>query len=103
MREEIEDTLLMLGIFPSSKGFKPLCMAIEMAINGRTDICKGIYPEVAKELGTSAACVERNIRTAITKVYDNRYFQYGGSSFKNKDFIMTLALKIGREIKNEQN
>lgn len=103
MREKIEDTLLMLGIFPSSMGFEPLCLAIEMAINGRTNICKGIYPEIAKELGTSAYCVERNIRTAIKKVNDNRYYEYGGSSFKNKDFVMTLALKIGREIKNEYN
>ena len=103
MIEKIEDTLLMLGILPSSKGFEPLCMAIEMAINGRTDICKGIYPEIAKELGTSATCIERNIRTAISNVCDSSYYEYGGRGFKNKEFIMTLALKIGREIKHEQN
>lgn len=104
MKEKIEDTLLELGITPASKGFFTLCTAIEIVVkDGCTQICKEVYPEVAKRHYCTFASVERSIRTAISKTNFEKYREMGGSCLKNKDFIMTLALKIRREINNEQN
>ena len=59
-------TLRLLGINHSYKGYAYLIMAVSLVINTPdilTNICKGLYFEIADQFGTSASCVERNIRT----------------------------------------
>ena len=59
-------TLRLLGINHSYKGYSYLILAVHLVIENSdilTNICKGLYIEIACQFNTSVSCVERNIRT----------------------------------------
>lgn len=58
--------LRLLGISHSYKGYAYLIYAVQLVINDPdilTNICKGLYYDIACEFNTSVFCVERDIRT----------------------------------------
>ncbi|MBO4998860.1 MAG: sporulation initiation factor Spo0A C-terminal domain-containing protein [Lachnospira sp.] len=66
-------TLRLLGINHSYKGYKYLILAIHLVYNDPdilTNICKGLYLEIACQFDTSASCVERNIRTIKNHLWE---------------------------------
>ena len=61
-----KQTLRLLGINHSYKGYAYLILAIQLVIKNPdilTNICKGLYIDIASQYNTSVSCVERNIRT----------------------------------------
>ena len=66
-------TLRLLGINHSYKGYAYLICAIFLVINNPdilTNICKGLYIEIACQFDTSAFCAERNIRTIKNHLWE---------------------------------
>ena len=60
------DLLFRLGITPNYAGFEQAASAVQLCIEQprRLElVTKWLYPDVAKECGTTGAAVERNIRT----------------------------------------
>ena len=58
---------------PARSGYRYLIYAIALyARDTHQAVTKEIYPAVAKEFGSTAACVEKAIRTAIDQAYDER-------------------------------
>lgn len=92
MKKEINELLLKLGIPASLNGFNYIARAIELTVNSKIPMCKGIYTLIAEECGTKAPRVERSIRHAITKIDKEIYKEYGGRYYRNSDVIYTLAL-----------
>ena len=65
---EIEKYLLEKRIKPNHKGFKQLTYAIELCQKDETyfdGMTKRLYPDVAKDLGTTQGRVERDLRFAV--------------------------------------
>lgn len=65
--------LRLLGIIDSYKGYAYLINAVQLVMNTPdilTNICKGLYLEIADQFGTSASCVERNIRTIKNHLWE---------------------------------
>lgn len=63
----IEETIRLLGLNNSYKGYNYLIYAIELTIDNPailTYICKGLYLEIALYYNTTITCAERNLRTA---------------------------------------
>ena len=59
-------TLRLLGINHSYKGYAYLILAVHLVIENPsilTYICKGLYIDIASQFDTTVFCVERNIRT----------------------------------------
>lgn len=68
------ETLLFLGVPASLKGFNYLKTAMQYVYEKPTyieAITTCLYPEVARKHGTTASRVERAIRHAIERAYDN--------------------------------
>lgn len=68
------ETLLFLGVPASLKGFNYLKTAVQCLYEKPAyieAITKRLYPEVARQHGTTASRVERAIRHAIERAYDN--------------------------------
>ena len=68
------ETLLFLGVPASLKGFNYLKTAMQYVYEEPDyieSITKRLYPEVARKYGTTASRVERAIRHAIERAYDN--------------------------------
>lgn len=96
MRKTIEDAVLSFGIPPHIKGFKYLCDAIELKINGMDAIVKGIYTTIAENNEDTVSKVERAIRHAITKIDMDAWVKFGAGGLKSSEVISTFALKIKR-------
>ena len=74
MISEICALLYCLGITAKYKGFSFIVYAIELALEDPTRlqlVTKRIYPAIARRFHTSAACVERNIRTATRAAWEH--------------------------------
>ena len=72
---DIHALLLRLGIPPCSYGFLQTAYAVSLALEKPEilhHITKCLYPDVAKHYHTSAACVERNIRSAVECAWERR-------------------------------
>lgn len=71
---EIFDLLYLLGVSANYTGFFQTACAVELC-RGEPErlmlVTKRIYPEVAKQCGTSCGAVERNIRTACEIAWKN--------------------------------
>lgn len=73
LRECVENELIGLCITPDYRGYRYLCMAIELTMEHEEllyRITTSLYGEIARETGTTAANVERGIRTAITVMWN---------------------------------
>ena len=102
MKNKIQKILLKLGITPDLKGFYYICRMIEIVkadeLNEKSVI--GIYEEIAEEYKTTASCVERVIRHAISKAdkESDAWKKYVGlKDVKNSKVVYTLAFNITEE------
>lgn len=107
-RTEISNALLALSFSTKLRGYTYLREAIlEMVGRPGQSITKELYPAVGKLCGASDTQVERSIRSAIEKAWEQRdeqvwklYFQLStqGSLKRptNSEFITALADRMGR-------
>lgn len=97
----------MIGITPNLRGFNYICRATELMIEHKKyseNIVKCLYAKLAEEYNVISNSVERSIRTAISKVNREEWEKYTNScTYKNSEFLATLALMIQREVEDEQN
>lgn len=107
MKRKIQDRLIMIGITPNLQGFDYIGRAVELMIEDKRyvrNIVSGLYRKIARDYETVPSCVERSIRHAISKVNREEWGKYTNScTYKNSEFLATLALMIQREVENEQN
>lgn len=69
---EIQIILRRLGICTTYKGYKAAVLAINLALedeNRLNSVTKGIYSEVARQLGSTATAVEKNLRTVVMRAW----------------------------------
>ena len=104
-RAAISDLLKELGVPAHVRGYKYLRRAIEIVYEAPADtpgITTVIYPQIAKEFGSSTSCVERSIRHAIEISWDrgnidklNELFRYSHAAHRGKatngEYIATVA------------
>lgn len=70
-----ERLLFEIGIPGNLKGYRYLIIAAETVYHDGSaihNVLKGLYADIARRENTNASCVERNIRTAIKIMWDNR-------------------------------
>jgi len=68
----LEDRLISLGATPEYTGYKYLTSALGMTMRDDsllTKVTTVLYPSIAQQYGTSAANVERSIRTLLSVVW----------------------------------
>lgn len=85
-------TLKLLGINNSYKGYAYLVWAVDFVVKNPdvlTNICKGLYLEIACQFDTTAFCVERNIRTI-----KNHLWKYGDKAILQKIFGDLYCCKV---------
>ena len=101
----IKRTLKEIGVSPSLKGYYYLVEAVDAVIsdsNKLTNICKGLYADIARTYQTNYSAVERCIRDAIVNSYthaplDNIERVFGNTLLPgrdvptNKQYIATVA------------
>ena len=104
-----------IGVPAHIKGYQYLREAIIIAVNDMdviNAITKVLYPEVAKNFGTTPSRVERAIRHAIEVAWDRgdldtlqRFFGYTVSNTKgkptNSEFIALIADKLQLQLKGQ--
>ena len=83
VEKRIADVLLTIGIATHLQGHKCIRVATRLCMDNREllrgKITKVLYPEVSRILGSSAAKVERSIRTAIRSAFEgNRFSRING-------------------------
>lgn len=94
--ERIECMLFDMGVNPVLKGFNYLVAAVKRVAEGKaTNICIDIYESVAKEFNTTPVCVERNIRTVISKI-DIESINLK-CDLKNSEVIYALAFMLKKQ------
>ncbi len=105
-----------IGVPAHIKGYQYLREAIIIAVNDMdviNAITKVLYPEVAKNFGTTPSRVERAIRHAIEVAWDRgdldtlqRFFGYTVSNTKgkptNSEFIALIADKLQLQLKSAE-
>lgn len=72
--KSIRQLLRRLGATGTYVGFEYVVYCTSLAIENRTAIqyvTKGVYVDAAKRFRTSVKCVERNIRTVITLIWEH--------------------------------
>ncbi len=104
----VTDIIMEIGVPAHIKGYQYIRDGIVLAVR-RPEVIRGItkvlYPEVAKQNGTTASRVERAIRHAIEVAWDrgdvdvlNSYFGYTIHNLRgkptNSEFIAMIADKI---------
>lgn len=104
----VTEILHQIGVPAHIKGYYYLRSSIKMVVEDQSilsAITKRLYPDVAKENGTTASRVERAIRHAIEVAWDRgnvevleQYFGYTINSSRgkptNSEFIAMIADKI---------
>lgn len=73
MKKEISEMLKEIGVTANYAGYYQSLYAVLLAAEDRgylLSVTKSLYPEVARRYNTSAAAVERNIRTVVTHVWN---------------------------------
>ena len=69
---EIYDLLYQLGLTANYTGFFHIAYAVYLVLGTPQRLClvtKWLYPDVAGHYRTSSAAVERNIRTAVARIW----------------------------------
>lgn len=92
--EGVYEKLIDMGVSQDCEGFRYLCDAVDIVRRqpeAISAVTKVIYPELAKMNGTTAACAERNIRTAVQKAFRNGGLRINGRRPTNKEMIEYLA------------
>lgn len=104
--EKLEKVMLEFGIPHHIAGYTYIKQALTMIADDnsyRKNICKRLYVDIAKANDTSTTSVERGIRHAIERAYENPatvevFAKYFGNSLdttkvlvSNKHFLITLA------------
>ncbi len=97
----VSPLLIKLGIPLSLSGHRYLCSAVNiysslMQTNSRIKITKDIYPDVARQYGTTSQCVERSIRHAV-----GICFTRGDLKLINKMFGFTINEAKGKPTNGE--
>ncbi len=105
---EVEKLIIELGVPPHIKGFLYIRDAIlmlfedEVKIHGVTKI---MYPEIAKEYGTTGVRVERAIRHAIDLTWSRsgfnpvkEFFPYNNKKPSNTEFLAFLSHSIAQKL-----
>lgn len=108
----ISDTLLDVGINPGLLGWDYLKVGVEMVYNDREylrNMTGKLYPDIAKEVGSTTSRVERAIRHAIESAFNNmaedtrkKYFgnvvSLNSSKVTNTTFIAVIVERIQNNI-----
>lgn len=104
-RENIEDTLLEMGVPAGIKGFTYIADAIQIFDERGTgiSITKELYPEIAKKNNTTPSRAERAIRHAFERVRSYRGnpdvidHYIGMNNCENSSSLKTLYIRIKQE------
>lgn len=116
LTKRISDILLEIGVPSHVRGYRYVRRAIELTVRDRKYIeavTKGLYPDLAKEYGTTGSRVERAMRHAIECAWDRgdlealkKYFGNTVSGNKgkptNSEFIAMIAEHILLERGSDQ-
>lgn len=108
----ISDTLLDVGINPGLLGWDYLKVGVEMVYNDREylrNMTGKLYPNIAKEVGSTTSRVERAIRHAIESAFNNmaedtrkKYFgnvvSLNSGKVTNTTFIAVIVERIQNNI-----
>lgn len=108
IREQIYQDLRKLGLADSYCGERFLYQALEIMREEPTRLCcisKQIYPEIAKRYNTNVVCVERNLRTFVSKLWETGHYEYleelAGRKLKKKpsngEFLDIMSMYLERE------
>lgn len=104
--EKLEKVLLEFGIPHHINGYAYIKQALTMIVadaSYRGGICKRLYVDIAQANNTTPTSVEKGIRHAIERAYDNdataeAFAKYFGNTLNtrkdlvsNKHFLITLA------------
>ena len=90
----IERLLLELGVPTNVKGYAFLRRAVQIVYADPSAINKvvcGLYSNIAKEYETTLSCVERDIRTAISIMWNNN------SGFLMSEGYLILGIRLRRQ------
>ena len=112
--EKIAILIKKMGVPPSLRGYKYVTEAVKMVLEDDTaidGITKRVYPDIARKFNTTASGVERAIRHAIDRSFDNmpvdmisavfgNTLSYANSKATNSEFIATLSELITSEPSN---
>ena len=93
----ISESLLNAGISSGCEGFRLLSHAIKYILDNKSDavsMTKQLYPELARISGSTAARVERNIRTAIFHAHAKGMLKPFAKRPTNKELIFAVASGI---------
>lgn len=94
MRENIEDTLIAIGIRPNMTAFEYITDSVmHINENGRTRIM-ALYRIVAEKHNAGTSNVARSIRYALMKADENACRERKIVNDTNAEFIYTLARYI---------
>ena len=116
LEEQVTEMLHEIGVPAHIKGYNYVRAAIILAVKDMDlmgAVTKVLYPEVAKQFGTTSSRVERAIRHAIEVAWDRgdldtlqRYFGYTVSNAKgkptNSEFIAMLADELRIRLMREE-
>lgn len=108
----ISDTLLDVGINPGLLGWDYLKVGVEMVYNDREylrNMTGKLYPDIAKEVGSTTSRVDRAIRHAIESAFNNmaedtrkKYFgnvvSMNSGKVTNTTFIAVIVERIQNNI-----
>lgn len=108
--EEIEDLLLELGVPDNIKGYRATTIALRIAVENPellNALNKGLFARVGDELGKEPSNrVERNIRLAIERAWDNcdlkvlqKYFGNSVSAYSGRPTCGAFLARAAREIR----
>ena len=108
LKQRVERMLSDLGLTPNLLGYEIITEALLMIAADPTymhAICNRLYPELAARFHVTPSHVERNIRTAINKIWScsspETRAAYGGSSDRrptNAVFLAVAAKKAARSV-----
>lgn len=93
----ITSTLLEMGISRQWEGFALIRQAVEFAIADPSlmdSMTKRLYPKLASHFTSSLDCVERNIRTAISKAYSRGTLNICGHRPTNREMIRMVVKSV---------
>lgn len=103
---KIYKDLRALSIPECYQGEKFLYAALQIVRDKPTKLCcitKEVYPDIAKLYHTSGICVERNLRTFITRLWEEKDYmnKVAGKELEkkptNKEFVDMMAIYLGNE------
>ena len=115
LKRYVTEIMISIEIPAHLKGYRYIRQAIILAIKDQDILnymTKGLYVDIAKENKDTPQCVERAIRRAIEKAWENgnieiqeKLFGYSVNSYKgkptNSEFIARIADKIQLDIQSQ--